>query len=367
MTKFCPVDAWLPVTIRRILPSPIWGDKVETMSKSKEIQLVSRPTGEPTLDNFKLIEVDIPDLEADQILVKNSWMSVDPYMRDRMNEDEEGAESYVGGFPLNETLTGHAIGTVMESRYEDLPVGSQVVRFFGWRESYVFPGMFVEKIDPIEGIPIEAFLGVLGMTGSTAYFGLFHTGEVEPTDTVYVSSASGAIGMVACQLAKALGCRVVGSAGSQEKVDWLEKEIGIDCAINYKDDDVAAQMAKACPDGIDVYFDNVGGEQLEVAIDLMNDFGRIVACGMISGYNTGNRQPGPSNLVMINTKRITMKGFIITDFDDKLPEFYDYMGKMIEEGKVIWKDTVLEGVEKSPEAFIRLFEGKSIGKMLVKF
>lgn len=336
------------------------------MKKYREIQLNSRPDGVPEASNFKLVENIIPDLADGQFLVRNSWMSVDPYMRGRMEEYDDD-DSYIGSFQLNQPLTGHAVGTVIESRNDNFPVGTHVNNFMGWREYFLSDGTDIEKLATNEDIPLQAYLSVLGLPGSTAYFGLFYVGNVKPGDTVYVSAASGAVGMVVCQLAKSMGCRVVGSAGSQEKLDWLTNELGIDCAINYKtSNDIQADIMEACPDGIDVYFDNVGGEQLEAVLELMNNFGNIVICGMISNYNTGERQPGPTNLINITVKRITVKGIIVTDFDEFLPQFYRNMSKLIEEGKISWRETVVEGIENAPEAFIGLFRGNNVGKMLVR-
>jgi NADPH-dependent curcumin reductase CurA len=237
---------------------------------------------------------------------------------------------------------------------------------FGWREHFVSDGSGLFKIDP-NVAPLQAYLGTLGMTGLTAYYGLIDIGQPKEGETVFVSAASGAVGSIVCQIAKLKGCYVVGSAGSDEKVSWLLEEAGIDTAFNYKSvDDVITEVGKQCPQGIDVYFENVGGVHLEAALEHMNKFGRIVMCGMISMYNATEPVTGPTNLAYIIGKQLTMKGFIVSSHFDKLAQFYADMGKWIGKGKIKWKETIVEGLENAPQAFIGLFKGENFGKMLVK-
>jgi NADPH-dependent curcumin reductase CurA len=245
-------------------------------------------------------------------------------------------------------------------------VGDYVLGMQGWREYFVSGGTDLTKIDP-NIAPIQTYLGVLGMPGMTAYVGLLDVGRPKAGETVFVSAASGAVGAVACQIAKIKGCRVVGSAGSNEKVAWLMDTGGLDAAFNYKEaDDLVTELSKNCPKGIDVYFENVGGKHLEAALQHMNPFGRIVVCGMISQYNATKPEPGPHNLDFVITKRLTLKGFIVSDHYDRLSQFYSDMSRWVAEGRIKWKETIIEGIENAPKAFIGLFTGKNLGKMLVR-
>jgi NADPH-dependent curcumin reductase CurA len=236
----------------------------------------------------------------------------------------------------------------------------------GWREYWLSNGLDVIKVNP-KLAPIQSFLGTFGMTGLTAYIGLLKIGEVKQNDTVFVSAASGAVGSIVCQIAKINGCHVIGSAGSEEKVKWLIDEGGIDYAFNYKQmNDISVELLKICPNGIDIYFDNVGGKHLEAALSNMKTFGKIVLCGMISQYNANSPIPGPSNLFLAITNRLKLQGFIVRDHYDSINEFHDAMAKWVGEGKIKWKETVIEGIENAPKAFLGLFKGENFGKMLVK-
>jgi len=333
-----------------------------TNMKSKEVQLASRPDGAPTESNFKIAEVDVASPGAGEFLVRNIWMSVDPYMRGRMMD----RESYVPPFQIGEALQGGAIGQVIESNNEKFAKGDYVNSMNGWREFYVTDGMMVNKIDPSIG-PIETNLGVLGMPGMTAYAGLFKVAKLKDGENVFVSAASGAVGAVVCQLAKAHGCYVVGTAGSDDKCKWLEDVAGIDKAINYKTcGDLDAAVRDAFPKGIDVYFDNVGGSHLQAAINYMNPSARGALCGMIEQYNDTTPRPGPNNLIQIVGKSLRLEGFIVSNHLDIIPEFYAEMAKLISSGKMKWEQTVEEGVENAPKAFLNLFSGANFGKMLVK-
>jgi NADPH-dependent curcumin reductase CurA len=327
---------------------------------SREIHLVSRPKGWPSLDNFKLWEAKIPPPADGEVRVRNLFMSVDPYMRGRMKE----AKSYVPPFQLGKPLEGTAIGEVLESNNEGFRPGDIVNSILGWREYFVPNERGLRKLD--KGItPLSAYLGILGMPGMSAWVGL-NLVDVKAGDKVFVSGAAGAVGSIAGQLAKLRGCTVVGSAGSPEKVKMLTEELGFDAAFNYKDGGVYAQLKKAMPEGIDVYFDNVGGEHLEAALSAMRTNGRIIACGSISMYNEELPPPGPRNLPLITSKRLTMKGFIVTDWGSQIPQFLKEVGAYWSQGKLKMKETVVTGIEKAPQAFLDLLHGGNIGKMIVK-
>jgi NADPH-dependent curcumin reductase CurA len=329
---------------------------------SREIRLKNRPIGMPKENDFELIEVPVPEPEDGQLLVRNVYMSVDPYMRGRMVD----RKSYVPSFGLGEALDGGAVGQVVRSNSDQFQIGDYVSSMMGWREYFVSDGNGLMKIDP--GIaPIQTYLGVLGMTGTAAYFGLLEIGHPVDGETVFVSAASGAVGAVVCQIAKIKGCRVVGSAGSDEKAAWLKNEVGIDAAFNYKNvDNLFAEVGKHCSAGIDVYFESVGGVHLEAAIEHMNDFGRIVLCGMISQYNATKRPRGPSNLGLAISRRLTIRGFIASDHYARLPQFHEEMSEWVSKGRIKWRETIMEGIENAPDAFIGLFNGENFGKMLVK-
>jgi len=316
----------------------------------------------PQASDFELAQVPIREPKAGEVLVRNIYMSVDPYMRGRMVE----RKSYVPPFQLGRPLAGGCVGQVVQSKSDVFPVGAYVLSMLGWREYYVADGSGLTKIDP-NLAPLQAYLGVIGMPGLTAYVGLLDIGQPTEGDIVFVSAASGAVGSVVCQIAKIKGCRVVGSAGSDAKIAWLRTEAGIDAAFNYKKvGHLTAELGKHCPDGIDVYFENVGGDHLRAALAHMNNFGRVVLCGMISTYNATAPLPGPSNLNVAVGKRLTLKGFIVSDHLDRLPQFYADMGKWISEGRIKWQETIVDGIENAPQAFIGLFKGENFGKMLVR-
>lgn len=329
---------------------------------SREIRLRERPVGMPTADIFELAQVSLPDPQEGEFLVRNIWMSVDPYMRGRMTD----RRSYVAPFEPGKALEGGAIGQVVASKNPKYPEGTYVNSMFGWREAYVSTGRGVERIDPSIA-PIQGFLGVLGAPGLTAYIGLLKVAAVQPGETVFVSGAAGAVGSVVCQIAKAKGCRVVASAGSHEKLAWLREEAGVDYAFNYKTSpDLSKELSQGAPQGIDVYFENVGGPQLEVALLHMRDFGRVAICGWISQYNATSPEPGPSTLALAIPRRLRLEGFIVTDHLDQRPAFFADMKQWIAAGKIRWHETIVEGLENAPQAFIGLFEGQNLGKMLVR-
>jgi NADPH-dependent curcumin reductase CurA len=328
---------------------------------SREIHLEHRPVGLPSESDFDLVEVPIPEPAAGEMLVRNLYLSVDPYMRGRMAD----RSSYVSSFPLGETLEGGCVGQVVQSYGGKFPVGEYVSGFKGWREYYLSDGSDLTGIDP-KLAPLPSYLGVMGMPGMTAYVGLLDIGQPREGETVFVSAAAGAVGSVVCQIAKIHGCRVVGSAGSDEKVRWLHDVAGIDAAFNYKNvADLPAELARHCPDGVDIDFENVGGGHLEAALGRMNQFGRVVLCGMISQYNATEPLSGPGNLFLAITRRLKLQGFIVSDHSDRRPQFLTDMSRWIGEGRIRWKETILEGIENAPKAFVGLFQGENIGKMLV--
>jgi len=330
--------------------------------KSNQIVLASRPEGVPTQSNFKMESSEVLPIEDGEILVRNEWMSVDPYMRGRMKD----SDSYVPPFQIDQPLEGGCVGKVVESRNENFIEGSYVLGNLGWREYWKSSGEGVAVIDA-DLAPVQAYLGVLGMTGMTAWVGLNKIARLKPGSTVFVSAVSGAVGSVVCQLAKASECRVIGSAGKRSKIDWLMDKAGIDACINYKESkDLVGDLAKHSPDGIDVYFDNVGGDHLEAALEVMNDFGCCVECGMISTYNATEPPAAPRNLFKVIVKRIRMEGFIVRDHMDCRAEFVADMAPLIKAKKIVWEETVADGLENSPSAFIGLFEGDNLGKQLVR-
>jgi NADPH-dependent curcumin reductase CurA len=327
---------------------------------SREVRLVSRPHGLPVPDNFTVVRVEVPPPGEDQVLVRNLYMSVDPYMRGRMND----VPSYVIPFQLNQPLDGAAVGEVIESRVLGIAPGDIVTSRLGWREYFV-SGMREVRVVDRHVQPLSAYLGALGMTGLTAWAGL-NLVDVKAGDRVLISAAAGAVGSIAGQLSKLRGCRVIGSAGSPEKVTMLVTELGFDAAFNYKDGDLPGQLKASAPDGIDVYFDNVGGEQLEAALSAMRPNGRIIACGAIGGYNDEAQVAGPRNLHLFMGKRLTMKGFIVGDWFDRMPEFVKEMNAHIAGGVLVMKETVVQGIDRAPHAFVDLLRGGNIGKMVVK-
>ncbi len=329
---------------------------------SKEIHLKNRPEGMPSQSDFELAKVTLPEINDGEILIQNIYISVDPYMRGRMYD----RKSYLPPFQLGQPMEGGAVGRVVESKNNEFKVGDYVLGMQGWREYYISGGDWLTKIDPSLA-PLQAYLGAVGMTGLTAYVGLLHIGKLKEGQTVFVSAAAGAVGSIVCQIAKVKGCYVVGSAGSDEKVAWLTEKAGIDAAFNYKTaDDLIAEVGRHFPKGIDLYFENVGGVHLEAALEHMNPFGRIVMCGMISMYNDVMPPPGPVRLPFVIQKKLTMKGFIVSDHFDKFNSFTADMGKWIGAGKIKWRETIVDGIENAPEAFIGLFKGENIGKMIVK-
>jgi NADPH-dependent curcumin reductase CurA len=328
---------------------------------SREIQLAARPHGEPKPTDFRLVDVELPDPGPGEILVHNTYMSVDPYMRGRMND----VKSYVPPFQLDAPLDGGAVGEVQASGADGFAPGDVVLHRLGWRDHAVLAAEHARKVDA-GGLPESAFLGVLGMPGLTAYAGLLDVAGLQEGDVVFVSGAAGAVGSLAGQIARLRGNTVIGSAGSAEKVAHLVDDLGFDAAFNYKDGPVAEQLAAAAPGGIDVYFDNVGGEQLEAAIGALNRNGRVALCGAISGYNATEPPRGIRNMALAIGKRLTLRGFIAGDHVGRLGDLHAEIGPAVREGRVQFRETVAEGLDNAPQALIDLLRGANVGKMVVK-
>jgi NADPH-dependent curcumin reductase CurA len=329
---------------------------------TREIQLASRPTGRPAAENFRLAETGIPALNEGQVLVRNLFISVDPYMRGRMND----AKSYSAPFALDRALDGGAVGEVIASRSEQLKVGDVVVHQLGWREHAVVDAEKTTAVDT-NLAPASAFLGALGMTGLTAYAGLLKVAEFKPGDTVFVSGAAGAVGSLVGQIAKAMGAsRVIGSAGTPEKVARL-LDLGFDAAFNYRDAPVLDQLkAAAGSNGIDVYFDNVGGDHLEAALSVLNAGGRVAMCGAIAQYNATEPPAAPRNLAIAIGKQLTLRGFLVGGQRQHAAEFAETMAGWLADGTVRYDETVVDGLENAPQAFMDMLDGGNTGKMLVR-
>jgi NADPH-dependent curcumin reductase CurA len=326
---------------------------------SREIRLHSRPIGLPAPDNFALAAAEAPEPKAGEVQVRNLWMSVDPYMRGRMYD----RPSYVPPFELGKALQGHTIGEVAASGDPAFKAGDLVTHMWGWREAVTAPAASFTKVET-HGLPPQALIGVVGMPGLTAYAGLLELGQPKAGETVFVSGAAGAVGSVVCQIAKIKGCEVVGSVGSADKAAWLESR-GIS-AVQYKKGDLLGQVRAAAPRGLDIYFDNVGGEHLEVALEVARPFARFVECGMIANYNATEPPSGPRNVTYIVGKQIRIEGFIVGRFQHLQPQFVRDMAEWISTGALVFEETVMTGVENAPAAFIGLFSGANTGKMLVK-
>ncbi|MEH0842399.1 NADP-dependent oxidoreductase [Micromonospora sp. CPCC 205711] len=331
------------------------------MSTNREIHLASRPQGWPTDDNFRLVTTEVPTPGPGQIVVRNQFMSVDPYMRGRMND----VKSYVPPFQIDAPLDGGAIGEVVASEADGIKVGDTVLHGLGWREYALVDAKAARRVDPTLA-PVSAYLSVLGMTGLTAYAGLLEVAGMKPGESVFVSGAAGAVGSMVGQIAKLKGAaRVVGSAGSAAKVERL-KALGFDAAFDYHDGPVRDALKAAAPEGIDVYFDNVGGEHLEAAISSMNLHGRAAICGMISQYNADQPPAAPRNLALVIGKRLTLRGFLVGDHGNLRDEFVRDVAGWLRDGKLSYDETVVDGIENAPAAFLGLMRGENLGKMLVR-
>jgi NADPH-dependent curcumin reductase CurA len=335
---------------------------VTTATTATEVRLASRPTGWPTTANFSIVDTEIPRPGPGQLLVRNLEISVDPYMRGRMS----AAKSYAEPYEVGKAMLGGAVGEVIGSTVDTFRPGDVVLHGLGWRTHAVVDAAYATKVDP-EAAPLSTYLGVLGMTGLTAYAGLLDVAQLKEGDTVFVSGAAGAVGSVVGQLAKLKGAkRVIGSAGSGEKVEHLIDDLGFDAAFNYKNGPVADQLAEAAPDGIDVYFDNVGGEHLEAAIEHSNLHARFAICGMISMYNATEPPAAPRNLGKIIGKRLTIRGFLVGDHFHLREQFLAEVAPLVKDGRLRHEETIVEGIRNAPQAFLDLLGGANTGKMLVR-
>lgn len=336
------------------------------VTTNQRVVLASRPTGAPTADNFRLETAPIPALSSGQFLIENEYLSLDPYMRGRMND----AESYAPPVAINEVMVGGTVGRVRQSQHDQFAEGDLVVAFGGWQKFCISEGENVIKLDPNMLSPSHA-LGVLGMPGFTAYMGLLDIGQPKAGETVVVAAATGAVGSMVGQIAKLKGCKVIGIAGGSEKCDYAVNELGFDACIDHRADDFATQLQQHCEQGIDVYFENVGGHVFEAVLPLLNVKARVPLCGLISQYNATELPSGPdrTSLLMgtLLVKRIKMQGFIIfDDYADRYPEFLQNMGLWLSEGKIKYREHLVQGLEHAPEAFRGLLQGENFGKLVVK-
>ena len=329
---------------------------------SRQVNLASRPNGAPVPSDFDVVEVDVPAPADGEVVVANRFMSVDPYMRGRMND----VKSYTPPFQIGEALAGGAVGEVIESNSPDLAVGDLVVHGLGWREIAVVPASQTQPAAAVDGVPLSANLGVLGMPGLTAYAGLLEVASFAEGDAVFVSGAAGAVGSVVGQIAKLKGASlVVGSAGSDDKVAFATDTLGFDVAFNYRSGSVTEQLLGAAPDGIDVYFDNVGGDHLQAALHALKLYGRVALCGAISVYNNTEPAPGPNNLALAIGKQLTLRGFIVSDYGSMRDAFVSEVGGWLADGSLHYEETVVDGIDNAASAFIGLLEGANTGKMVV--
>jgi NADPH-dependent curcumin reductase CurA len=328
--------------------------------QNKEIRFASRPAGVPTLDNFQIVEAETPEAAEGEVLVRTLYISVDPYLRGRMRE----GRSYVPPFEVGQVIESGAIGEVVESRSPNLQAGDIVAGMFGWRLYNVAKGDGLVKTP--QGAPVTTALGVLGIPGLTAYFGLLDIGQPKEGETVVVSGAAGAVGMTVCQIAKIKGCRTVGIAGSDDKNKYLKDELGVDAVVNYKNSGIQQALKEACPNGVDVYFDNVGGEISDAVLLLLRQGARIIICGQISMYCLDKPDDGPRPQPYLLVNRALMKGFIITDYAPRFSEGVKQLAQWLAEGKLKYAESVVEGFENTPQAFIGLFSGENLGKQIVK-
>jgi len=325
--------------------------------QQREVHLINHPEGLPAKEDFAVVETSVDDPAEGQVLIRNDYMSVDPAMRPRLSNGQQA---------LNSAMTGGAIGTVVASRHNGYKEGDQVQHQQGFREYLLSDGKGLAVLETSD-LPVTLYMHVLGGTGLTAYGGLLVTGELNDGENVFVSAAAGAVGSVAVQIAKIKNCYTIGSAGSDEKCSWLKNDLGVDAVINYKEGSLRKNLKAAAPNGIDVYFENVGGDHLDATLPRMNPLGRIPVCGMISAYNTpGARSTGVTTLSNMIYNRLTMKGFVVYEFNDMREQFLSDMTGWIKDGRLQYRETIHHGIEEAPEALIGLFTGENIGKMLVQ-
>ncbi len=329
-------------------------------ARAQEWRLVRRPQGWPVPDDVELVDVPVPEPGPGTVLVRNTFLSVDPYMRGRMN----AAKSYAAPYELGAAMYGGAVGEVVASDDPRFPAGTAVRHLQGWRTHAVCRPRELEVVDA-QAAPLSAYLGALGMPGLTAWVGLFDIAEARPGETVWISAAAGAVGSVAGQLAKAAGCRVVGTAGGLDKARYLVDELGFDAGLDHRAGDLEGQLRAAAPEGVDVYFENVGGDSLRAALSVLNPFGRIAACGMVSAYNEA--QPGPDNLFQIVGKKLAVRGFIVSDHGARRPVFERHAAALLREGRFVLAETVVQGIERTFDAFLQVLgSGTHLGKLVVR-
>ena len=331
-----------------------------TGSVNRQILLKSRPEGTPSLENFELTETPTPEPGDGEVLMRTIYLSLDPYMRGRMN----ATKSYAPPASIGQPMVGGTVGEVINSRNPDYSVGDIVLGFGGWQEYALSNGAGLRKLDP-KRAPISTALGVLGMPGMTAYCGLLEIGQPKPGETVVVAAASGAVGSVVGQIARIKGCRAIGIAGGADKCRFVTSELGFDACIDHRAPDFAEQLEAACPKGIDVYFENVGGAVQQTVWPLLNDFARVPVCGLIAQYNLTAPMPGP-DMFSILRRRLLLRGFIVFDFTAKEADFLRDMGEWVRTGRVKYREHVVEGLENAPAAFLGVLRGKNFGKMLVR-
>ncbi len=330
------------------------------MSANTQVLLASRPQGWVTESDFRIVESDIAKPRGSELLIKNKWLSLDPYMRGRMSD----AKSYSAPVQIGEVMTGGAAGEVIESNHPRFKVGDHVVGILGWQEYAIASGEGLSKVDP-KLVPLSCYLGVVGMPGATAWIGLLEHCKPVTGETVVVSAASGAVGSVVGQLAKMQGCRVVGIAGGKTKCDFVVKEYGLDACVDYQGGNLVNDLKAACPDGVDCYFENVGGEVMDAVFRCLNAFSRVALCGLIADYNTDD----PHGVKMIRSllvNRVNLRGFIVTDRMDLYPKALLQLGRWVAQGKIKYHESVAQGLRSAPAAFIGMLKGKNLGKQLVK-
>jgi len=330
------------------------------MSVNRQILLKSRPEGAPGLDNFELVERPIPEPGEGELLMRTLYLSLDPYMRGRMS----AAKSYAKPAEVGQPMVGGTVGEVVRSRHPQYAAGDTVLGFGGWQQYATSNGVGLRKLDP-KAAPLSTALGVLGMPGMTAYVGLTEIGQPKPGETVAVAAASGAVGSVVGQIARIKGCRAIGIAGGSDKCRFVREELGFDACVDHRAPDFAQQLAAACPNGIDVYFENVGGAVQQTVWPLLNDFARVPVCGLIAQYNLTSPMGGPDMFTVLR-KRLLLRGFIVSDFADKRDEFLREASEWVRSGRLKYREDIVEGLERAPAAFLGLLQGKNFGKLLVK-
>ena len=338
-------------------------NKVRRLNSESNIKvlLAARPRGYPRNEDFLVIESEIPKVKEGELLVKVDWLSLDPYMRGRMND----VKSYAPSVEIGDVMVGGAVGTIIESRTPLFSVGEIVEGSFGWQSYALSGGVALRKINPELG-PIQSSIGVLGMPGLTAYFGLLGVCQPIAGDTVVVSAASGAVGQIVGQIAKIMGCKVIGTAGTKEKVQFIVDELGFDVGINYKKENVGTSLNSACPDGIDIYFDNVGGFVTDEVIKRINTGARIAICGQVSQYNLTEPELGPRNLFHLTKSQAKMEGFLVFAYEARYDEGLHRLSKWIMQGKLKYKEDIVEGIRNAPQTFIGMLNGENLGKTLIK-